>query len=59
MKAVYFVTGTDTGVGKTVVAGLLAVGLSARVPHLQAGPQDQTICRAANARSAGQPHPGG
>jgi dethiobiotin synthetase len=27
VKAVYFVTGTDTGVGKTIVAGLLAAGL--------------------------------
>jgi hypothetical protein len=42
------------------VAGLLAVGLSSRVPHLQAGMQSQTVVgSSANARPAGQPHPGG
>jgi hypothetical protein len=41
------------------VAGLLAVGLSSHVPHLQAGLQSQTVGGTANARPAGQPHPGG
>jgi hypothetical protein len=41
------------------IAGLLAVGLSARVPHLQAGLQDQTAHSGTNARPVGQPHPGG
>ena len=41
------------------VAGLLTVGLSTRVPHLQAGIQSQTVGSSANARPVSQPHPGG
>jgi hypothetical protein len=40
------------------VAGLLTVGLSTRVPHLQAGVQSQTVGSSANARHASRPHPG-
>lgn len=41
------------------LAGLVAVGVSSRVPHLQAGLQGQTVGSGANARPAGQFHPGG
>jgi hypothetical protein len=41
------------------IAGLLAVGLSTRTPRLQADLQGQSVGSSANARPAGQPHPGG
>jgi len=47
------VTGTDTGVGKTVVAALLARGLGARYWKLvQTGPESDTDCVSALARPA-------
>jgi hypothetical protein len=41
------------------IVGLLAVGLSTRVPHFQAGLKGQNVGSGANAHSADWPHPGG